>query len=46
MRSIAFLKAAYTVAWVIYLGYLGSLVGRFRRARQEMRDLERSHREP
>jgi len=42
MSSIGFLKAAYTVAWVIYLGYLASILGRFRRVRQEMKDLERS----
>ncbi len=35
------LKAAYIVTWVILLGYLGSLLGRFRRAREEMKDLKR-----
>ncbi|MGB8768368.1 MAG: CcmD family protein [Candidatus Korobacteraceae bacterium] len=35
------LKAAYIVTWVILLGYLGSLLGRFRRVREEMKDLER-----
>ena len=41
MSGIGFLKAAYIVAWVIYLGYLGSLFPRFRRLHSEMKDLER-----
>ncbi len=35
------LKAAYIVTWVILLGYLGTLVSRFRRVREEMKDLKR-----
>jgi len=35
------LKAAYIVTWVVLLGYLGSLWRRFRRVREEMRDLKR-----
>ena len=35
------LKAAYIVTWVILLGYLGTLLGRFRRVREEMKDLKR-----
>jgi CcmD family protein len=35
------LKAAYIVTWVILLGYLGSLHRRFRRVREEMKDLKR-----
>lgn len=35
------LKAAYIVTWVILLGYLGSLLQRFRRVREEMKDLNR-----
>jgi hypothetical protein len=38
---ILYLKAAYAVAGVIYLGYLGSLWLRFRRLREEMRELKR-----
>ncbi len=34
------LKAAYIVTWVILLGYLGSLLRRFQRVREEMRDLK------
>ena len=37
------LKAAYIVTWVILLGYLGSLLGRFRRSREEMKDLKRGN---
>lgn len=36
------LKAAYIVTWIVLLGYLGSLWRRFRRVREEMRDLKRS----
>ena len=36
------LKAAYIVTWVVLLGYLGSLSRRFRRVREEMRDLKRT----
>jgi len=35
------LKVAYIVTWVVLLGYLGSLWRRFRRVREEMRDLKR-----
>ena len=35
------LKAAYIVTWVILLAYLGSLLRRFRRVREEMKDLKR-----
>jgi CcmD family protein len=35
------LKAAYIVTWVVLLGYLGSLWRRFRRVREEMKDLRR-----
>jgi CcmD family protein len=35
------LKAAYIVTWIVLLGYLGSLWRRFRRVREEMRDLKR-----
>jgi hypothetical protein len=37
---IIYLKAAYAVAGVIYLGYLGSLWLRFRRLREEMKELQ------
>jgi hypothetical protein len=38
---VVYLKAAYAVAAVVYLGYLGSLWIRFRRVREEMREVER-----
>jgi len=36
------LKAAYVVTWVVLLGYLTSLIRRFRRVREEIKDLKRS----
>jgi len=38
------LKAAYVVTWLVLLGYLSFLFGRFRRVREEMKDLKRSSR--
>src|ERR1039458_9891373 len=35
------LKAAYIVTWVILLGYLGSLLRRFRRVGEESKDFKR-----
>jgi CcmD family protein len=37
--SIKFLYAAYTATWLIHAFYVGSLVGRYRRLRQRMKDL-------
>jgi len=42
MSSIAFLKAAYVVAWVVYVGYLGRILLRLRRVEEEKKELERS----
>jgi CcmD family protein len=39
MSAIKFLYAAYVATWVIHAGYLGSLVGRFRRLRQQLKEL-------
>jgi CcmD family protein len=36
------LKTAYVVTWVIQLGYLGYLLSRYRKVREEMKDLKRS----
>ena len=36
------LKAAYLVTWIVALGYVRYLLGRFRRVRSEMKDLKRS----
>ena len=41
MSGLVALKAAYVVTWVILLGYLGTLWSRFRRVREEMKDLQR-----
>jgi hypothetical protein len=42
MSSIAFLKAAYIVAWVVYVGYLGRILLRMRRVEDELKEVERS----
>jgi hypothetical protein len=39
MNSIRFLYAAYIATWVIHALYLGSLVRRYSRLRQHMKDL-------
>ena len=42
MSGAVALKAAYIVTWVIQLGYLAYLLGRYRKVREEMKDLKRS----
>ena len=42
MNSIAFLKAAYFIAWVVYVGYLGRILLRMRRVEDELKEVERS----
>lgn len=39
MNPIKFLAAAYIATWLIHSFYLGTLVRRFHRLRQQMRDL-------
>jgi hypothetical protein len=39
MNSIKFLWAAYIATWLIHGLYLGSIVRRYRRLRQQMKDL-------
>jgi CcmD family protein len=39
MNSIKFLYAAYIATWLIHALYLGSLVRRYGRLRQQMKDL-------
>jgi CcmD family protein len=41
MTGAAALKAAYIVVWVIELGYVAYLVSRYRKVREEMKDLKR-----
>jgi CcmD family protein len=40
--SIKFLYAAYIATWLIHVVYLGSLVRRYSRLRQQMKDLGKS----
>jgi CcmD family protein len=42
MTGMVALKSAYAVVWIIELGYIWYLVGRYRSVRREMKDLERS----
>jgi len=41
MNAIKFLFAAYIATWVIHASYIGTLVLRFRRLRQELQELEK-----
>jgi CcmD family protein len=41
MNGIKFLFAAYIATWVIHAFYLGTLVRRFRRLRQQLRELSK-----
>lgn len=39
MNAIRFLFAAYIATWVIHAFYLGTLVTRFKRLRQQIKEL-------
>jgi CcmD family protein len=39
MNAVRFLFAAYIAVWVIHAFYLGTLVRRFSRLRQQMKEL-------
>jgi len=39
MNALKFLFAAYILTWLIHACYLGTLVRRFRRLRQQLREL-------
>jgi CcmD family protein len=41
MNAIAFLKAAYIVAWVVYVGYLGRILLRMKKTEDELKEMER-----
>ena len=41
MKSDTFLYAAYMATWVIHIGYLGTLMRRYSRLKQEIKELER-----
>lgn len=42
MNAIKFLFAAYVATWVIHAFYVGTLIRRFRRLRQQEKDLDHS----
>jgi hypothetical protein len=39
MNAVKFLLAAYIATWAIHLFYIGTLVRRFSRLRQQLREL-------
>lgn len=39
MNSVKFLFAAYVATWVIHLFYIGTIIRRFGRLRQQLREL-------
>jgi CcmD family protein len=41
MKGLIFLKAAYVVAWVTYLGYLARILLRMKKVEEETKELER-----
>jgi CcmD family protein len=41
MNSVKYLYAAYFATWLIHAVYLGSLVRRYSRLRQQMKDLHK-----
>ena len=41
-NPIHYLDAAYIVAWVVYLGYLGRILLRMKKVEDEARELERN----
>ena len=42
MNAIKFLFAAYIATWVIHIFYIGTLVRRFSRLRQQLKELGRA----
>ena len=40
MNSLTFLKVAYTLAWVVYLGYLARILLRLKKVERERQELE------
>ncbi|HXY16458.1 MAG TPA: CcmD family protein [Terriglobales bacterium] len=38
---MSYLYAAYVITWLIHIGYLGTLVRRYSRLRNEMEELKR-----
>jgi hypothetical protein len=44
MNSLVFLKAAYTLAWIVYLGYLVRILLRMRRVEGEIAEVQSNSR--
>jgi CcmD family protein len=44
MNALKFLYAAYIATWLIHTVYIGTLVSRFRKLRQELLDLKNRQR--
>lgn len=42
MNPIPFLRAAYIVAWIVYVGYLGRILLRMRRVDRELEEMHRA----
>ncbi|HZP24902.1 MAG TPA: hypothetical protein VFB04_15765 [Terriglobales bacterium] len=42
MTSVMFLKVAYVVAWVVYIGYLARILVRMKTVAAERAELERT----
>ena len=42
MDSLVFLKAAYAIAWIIYLGYLVQILRRMKKVAAEQEELQHS----
>ena len=42
MNSLKYLYAAYIATWLIHALYLGSLVRRYARLREQMKELQKS----
>lgn len=42
MNSLTFLKAAYIITWVVYVGYLGRILLRMRLVEAERKEMEQS----
>ena len=43
MNALKFLFAAYIATWVIHIFYIGTLVRRFSRLRQQLKELEKGN---
>jgi CcmD family protein len=41
MNSIKYLYAAYAATWIIHVFYLGTLMRRYSRLRQQLKDLDK-----